>query len=362
MNQKIHFKIALLLLLMPFIALANIEPVAIKTSKERNIKKSFNVSSNATLKISNSYGNLEVITWDQNKIDFDIIIKVTGNNAEKVEDRLDNIDIDFSSSNDYVSAITKIGKNNKNWWNWGKKMNLKLEINYIVKMPISGNVDLNNDYGSINLDRLEGSAKIICDYGKITTKELLSSNNELRFDYTNNSYFEYIKGGRINADYSGFTVAKAENLKINADYSKSVVEAAENVEYVCDYGSLTIDNVNNLSGNGDYLSLRLGNIYKNARIRANYGSLKIDRIASKAKIIDIDSEFMGITIGYDSNYNFDFDIDLEYASLRDSDTFNFTNKEVDSFEKKYNGYHGTKGSGNYVKIKSQYGSVSFKQQ
>jgi hypothetical protein len=191
---------------------------------------------------------------------------------------------------------------------------------------------------------------------------LLSNNNEIRFDYTNNSYFEYIKGGRINADYSGFTIAKAENLKINADYTNSVVEAAENVEYVCDYGSLKIDNVNNLSGNGDYLSLRLGNVYKNVRVRANYGSLKIDRMASKANNVDIDSEFMGITIGYDSNYSFDFDINLEYASLRDSDAFNFTNKEVDSFEKKYNGYHGTKGSGNYVKIKSQYGSVSFKQQ
>lgn len=362
MNQKIHFRITLLFLLMPFITLATTKPIDAKTTKYKTIQKSFNVSSNATLKINNSYGSLNVVTWDQNRIEFDITIEVTGNNAEKVEERLDDIDVEFSSSNDYVSAITKIGKNDKGWWNWGKRNNLKLEINYIVKMPMSGNVDLNNDYGSINLDRLEGSAKIICDYGKITTKELLSNNNEIRFDYTNNSYFEYIKGGRINADYSGFTVAKAENLKINADYTNSVVEAAENVEYVCDYGSLKVDNVNNLSGNGDYLALRLGNVYKSVRVRANYGSFKIDRMASKAKNIDIDSEFMGITIGYDSNYSFDFDIDLEYASLRDSDAFNFTNKEVDSFEKKYNGYHGTKGSGNYVKIKSQYGSVSFKQQ
>lgn len=362
MNQKIQFKIALLILLMPFIALANTGKEVIKTTKERNIKKTFNVTANSTLKINNSYGNLEIITWDQNKIDFDITIKVTGSNNEKVEDRLKDIDVEFSSSNDYVSAITKIGKNNKSWWNWGKRNNLKLEINYIVKMPMSGNVDLSNDYGAINLDRLEGNAKIVCDYGKITTKELLSDNNDIRFDYTNNSYFEYIKGGRINADYSGYTVAKTENLKINADYTTSVVEVAENVEYNCDYGSLKIENINNLNGNGDYLSLRLGNVYKSVKIKADYGSLKIDRMASKAKNIDIDSDYMGITIGYDSNYNFDFDIDLGYGSLRDSEAFNFTNKEVNTTNKKYNGYHGSKSSGNYVKIKSNYGSVSFKQQ
>lgn len=360
MILKIQFRLALLLLLMPFIALANTEIEIAKTTKERTIKKSFNVSSNTTLKVKNSYGNLDVITWEENRIEFDITIKVTGNNAEKVQDRLDRIDVEFSSSNDLVSAITKIDKNKSNWWNWGKKMNLKLEINYVVKMPITNNVDLSNDYGSINLDKLEGVAKINCDYGKITTKELMADNNYINFDYSNNCYFEYIKSGKINADYSGFTVAKIETLDLNADYSKSIVEVSENVSYNCDYGSLKIDNINNLEGTGDYLSLRLGNVFKNVNIKADYGSIKIDRMVSKAKNIDINSEFTGITIGYDTSYNFNFDIDLEYASLRNSDGFNFTNKEIDGSEKKYNGYHGSQNSGNLVKINSEYGSVTFK--
>lgn len=359
MNQKIQFRLALLLLLMPFIALANTGKDATKTEKERNIKKSFNVSSNATLKVKNSYGNLDIVTWNENRIDFDITIKVSGNDAEKVQERLDGINVEFSASNDLVSAITNIEKKEKSWWNWGKKMNLKLEINYVIKMPISGNVDLNNDYGAINLDKLEGRAKINCDYGKITTKELMADNNELRFDYTNNCYFEYVKSAKINADYSGYTIAKAENLEIYADYSKSIVEVVENVKYNCDYGALKVENVNNVEGNGDYLGLRLGNVFKNVDVKSNYGSLKIDRIASKAQNINIDSEFTGITIGYDAGYNFSFDIDLDYCSLRDSDGFNITSKEVNHSEKKYKGYYGSKSSGNMVKIKSEYGSVSF---
>lgn len=345
---------------MPFIALANTELTVAKTTKERNIKKTFNVSPNATLKVNNSYGNLDVVTWNENKIAFDVTIRVTGNNEDKVQERLNGIEVEFEASNDMVSAITNIEKKKKDWWNWGKKMNLKLEINYIVKMPITGNVDLNNDYGAINLDKLEGRAKLNCDYGKITTKELMADDNEIRFDYSNNCYFEYIKSGRIYADYSGFTVAKIENLQLNADYTKSIVEVAENVKYNCDYGSLKIENVNNVEGNGDYLGLRLGNVFKNVSIRADYGSIKIDRMASKAGNVNIDSEFTGITIGHDAGYSFSFDIDLDYCSLRDSDGFNFTNKEVDHTEKKYNGYYGSKGSGNIIKIKSEYGSVSFK--
>ena len=143
---------------------------------------------------------------------------------------------------------------------------MKLEINYVVKIPESNNVDLNNDYGNITLDKLTGKAKLDCNYGKITTKELMAQGNSINFDYSKGCYFEYIESGSINADYSSFTVAKSKDLDINADYTKSVVEIAENVTYNCDYNALTVGSVNNLQGNGDYLSLRLGDVYKNASI------------------------------------------------------------------------------------------------
>ena len=151
-----------------------------------------------------------------------------------------------------------------------------MEINYTVKLPITNSVNLNNDYGSINLDKLEGKATINCDYGKITTKELMAENNMISFDYTSNSYFEYINSGKINADYSGFTVGKTKKLDINADYTKSIIEVAEDVTFNCDYGSINVNKANNITGKGDYLTMRLGDVYKNVIIEADYGSLKID--------------------------------------------------------------------------------------
>lgn len=360
MNLKIQFRIALLLLLMPFVALANTEIESAKTTKERNIKKSFNVSSNATLKVTNSFGNIDVITWDENQITFDITIKVTGNDAEKVQERLDRIDVEFSSSNNLVSAITEIEKNEKSWWNWGKKMNLKMEIDYVIKIPMTNNVNLSNKFGSINLDKLKGSSKIRCDHGKITTKELMSNDNVINFNHTRNSYFEYIKAGEISANHSGFTIAKAEKINLNANHTKSIVEFAENIEYGCNHGSLKVDNINNLEGTGNHLTTRIGNVFKNLKLRGSHSSLKIERVASKANAIDIDARFTSMTIGYDAGFNFNFDLDFSHGSLRDSDGFNFTNKEVNHTSKKYQGYHGSEDSGNIIKIQSQHGSVTFK--
>nr|WP_321246426.1 hypothetical protein [uncultured Psychroserpens sp.] len=362
MKTTLLYKLLFAFILVPTLVLANTHGKSNgKHTKEKTIKKEFNVSPNATLKVNNSYGNINITTYEGSTITFEVRIKTNGNDLEKVTQKLNDIDVEFSGSSTMVSAKTLFSKSKSNsWWNWGKNNNVNMEINYIIKMPITNNVDLNNDYGNIDLDKLEGRAVINCDYGKITTKELMADNNSLSFDYTNNSYFEYINGGSINADYSGYTVGKAKKLSINADYTKSEIEIIENITYNCDYGSLKIKNANNVSGNGDYLTVRLGNIYKNVNLKADYGSIKIDKMAANAGNIEIESDFNGITIGYDPAYNFRFDIDLEYASLRDADNFEFTKKRIESTDKYYQGYYGDSNSSNLIKIKSEYGSVTFK--
>lgn len=331
-----------------------------KYTKNKMINKEYTVNSDATLKINNSYGNLDIVTWDENRIVIEVSITTRGNDEEKVQKKLDEITVKFSSSPEMVTAHTIFNKNkSKSWWSWTKNNNVNMEINYLVKMPVTNAVVLDNDYGSINLDKLEGQAKISCDYGKITTKELMADNNSISFDYTNNSYFEFIKSGKINADYSGYTVSKTENLDISADYTKSKIEVAENINYSCDYGGITIEKVNNVEGNGDYLTTRIGDVYKNINIDADYGSIKIDNITANAGNVSINSDYVGIKIGIDPGYDFDFDIDLEYGSLKEDDGFQYSKQRIESGDKYYVGYHGKENSGNMVRISSDYGSVTF---
>lgn len=364
MKQLQHYRLFTILLLLPLVMFANTNNGKDgKYKKEKTITKTFNVNDNATLKVDNSYGNLDIVTWDGNTIDFEIKITTTGDNEEKVQEKLDDIKVVFSGSQDLVTAITKFSQNkNKSWWSWTNSNNVQMKINYIIKIPITNNVNLSNDYGNINIGTLEGRAEINCDYGKITTKELLGDNNMIDFDYSNNCYFEFIKSGKINADYSGFTVSKANTLDIIADYTKSKIEVAESITYNCDYGGITVDKVNNLKGNGDYLTTIIGDVYKNVSITADYGSIKIGKLHKSVKNVSIDSDYVGIKIGYDAALSFDFNIELEYGSLKDSDgNFNYIKKRVESSDKYYTGYHNTQNSGNLVKINSEYGSVNFYQ-
>jgi len=361
MTRIQRFKL-LTLLLLPVLSWGNhtlIEELP-KSTLEKTIEKSFTVNPIVNLEVDNSYGNIDIITWEQNTIEFDITIKVTGSDEEKVADKLEAIRVEFTNSSNNVTAITRFGKKKRrSWWNWGSD-NLKIEVNYIVKIPKTSSIDISNDYGAINVGQLFGRALLNCDYGKISTKELMAEDNDINFDYSNNCYFEYIKGGSINADYSSYTVNKANRLTISANYTKSEIENAEEVSYNCDYGSLKTENINSILGNGDYLTLRIGTIYKNASIKADYGSIKIDKVAATAGDLEIQSGYTGITVGHDPDYHFQFEISLDYASFKHADDFEFVKKRIESTEKYYMGYFGSAIANNRVSINSEYGSVTFK--
>jgi len=355
------FKYAILVLfLSPGLILANKGKLVGKHTKEKTIKKEFDVNSNALLKVNNNYGNLNITSWNENRIVIEVHIKTNGNNEEKVQEKLNEISVMFEASKSMVYAKTTYGDKKNSWGgNWGRNNKVNMQINYTIKLPIKNNVNLDNDYGNIILNRVDGHAKINCDYGRLEIGELRGRNNQLNFDYTSKSTIGYINSGEIRADYSGFTIEKAGDLKVNADYTNVSIGQMKNLDYTSDYGSMEVGKANNITGNGDYITVKMGTIHGNIDITSDYGSIRINELAIDAGDVSIRSDYTGIKIGYNSGYHFDFDITTDYAGVSGKEDFEINISRVKSSSKHYEGYYGSKGSGNIITINSDYGGIGF---
>ena len=106
-------------------------------TKTKTLHKEYTVNANAGLKVTNSYGNVDIVTWNENRTVIEVIITTNGNDESKVVAKLNKINVDFSGSASQVSAKTTFGnRNNSSWSWWGKNNNVKMEVNYIIKLPI----------------------------------------------------------------------------------------------------------------------------------------------------------------------------------------------------------------------------------
>ena len=357
------YKLFLIAALFPALAFCNNGPRG-KHTEEKKISKEFNVSANSNLTIDNSYGSIDISTWDQNKVSIQVIIKTSGNDEEAVKKKLDDITVDFSQTSSGVSAKTRYSKSNKSWWSelFGSSNNVNMEINYIVKAPARNNMDISNDYGSIFIDKLLGNSRISCDYGKLDIGELRGNSNHLSFDYTRKSHIGYVKNAEISADYSEYVIEDAERLDVNADYTDSRIMKVELLKFSCDYGSLEVDKVKKITGSGDYLSTKIGRVYNSLDVSVDYGALSIQKIMKGASEIKVSSDYAGVKVGYDPEMDFSFNVHTSYADVDGMEDLEVQKRHQQSTDKDFEGYYRNANSGSSIHINSSYGSVSFEKQ
>lgn len=358
--KTICYNILFALLLVPILGTAGNDDG--RYTKEKKISKKYEVAADAMLRVSNKYGNIDVTTWDQNSVEIEVLIKANGNDEETVRKRLEEIDVAFRNSRSEVRAQTIMESSNTSWWSkiFGSDNNVNVEINYRIKAPVTNHVNLDNDYGSISIDKLEGNATISCDYGRLFIGELHGDENYLNFDYTRNSHIQFIRKGQINADYSEYTVEEAGTLQVSADYTKSQIEKVENLSFNCDYGNIVLGKVRNVKGQGDYLGTRIGQVFNSVDLDLDYGSATIDKIMRGAKSVTINSDYTSLKIGYDPENPFSFRINTSFAGVKglEGSAFEINKRQQTNTKNYYEGYY-LNDSGSTVTIDTSYGSINF---
>ncbi|MFH6996292.1 hypothetical protein ACHRVZ_00075 [Flavobacterium sp. FlaQc-57] len=348
--MKKHYNILVLFLLIPFLGFSNDDTFI---SKQKNIKKTYIVNSNARIDIDNRYGNISVSTWDEDKIDLDIIIKVSGGNENWVNEKLNSIDVDITALKSMVTAITKIGNSSLK----SKGSSNSFEINYVIKIPKNGTVKLVNKYGNITALSLEGTTDIMCKYGKVTLGKLNNSNNRIQIEYCQNSTIDYIKNGSIEARYSGLRINDSGNLNLDTNYTDLTVSDTQNIKYDCNYGTLKFQKVNSFTGSGNYLTISIAEISNSINLDTNYSKFHVGLINEKANNVNINSGYSDVSLGYDTNYAFDFDINTRYGGIKSDNSLDILVNETKNTSKRISGFNKKKGQ-NKVIITSNYGNVT----
>lgn len=329
-----------------------------KHKKSRTIKKEFTVSKDNTLNVDNSYGDVTITTWDENTISIVVTITVSSDNEETAEKKFNAIDVEFRQENNTVFAKTIISKSKFKWSFFSGNTSVNTKIDYLVKMPVTNNVDLDNDYGSIFIDNLEGIAKLDCDYGGINIGSFHNKSNSINMDYAHSSSIDFVNVADINMDYSKLTIEKANRIELNADYSQLEINDIDELDYNNDYGSLKIEHAQQIRGNGDYLTLKVYKLSKLFDISSDYGSIKIYKLLNNFDRVSIDGEYTGVKIGVDSDASFNFDTQTSYAGINFEDLevdYNF--KEDAMSSKKYKGNVNGANNNSILKITSSYGGI-----
>ena len=370
--------------------------------RSKTFSKSFGLDQSDKISLSNQYGSIQIKVWDRREIQVDVDIKSYSNSDQDAQKLLDEVSIEASKSGDQISFKTKMDRENGNWGSGsrnGKKWRREVRINYVVNMPAANALTLSQNYGSVTMGDLSGALYAKVQYGNFNAQNLSNTNNYVSVQYGNcniqslngavikQQYGSAVTIGTVNtldlnAQYagvkittikgnanikqqygSGVTIGSVDNLNLNAQYANinvSTIKGNANIDQ--QYNNLSIGSVGKLNLKSQYTSVTVGALNGDGNFDMEYNKLSIAEISNACKTLNVDGQYVGISLGFSNNYNADLDVHTNYASFKYADrvTARLLNDTKDySSSKDYSGKIGN-GSGATVKIKSDYGSVTIK--
>lgn len=270
--------------------------------KTKTVNKSYNVSSNDKLNIDNSFGKVEVRTWDRNEIKIDVTVEVSSNKEDLAQKMLDGISITDGQSGKEISFKTKIKGNNNSK---GEKSTMR--VNYSISMPASNPLDISNEFGATVIPDYRGEVDLTSKFGSLTAGNL-------------------------------------SNVKrIQVEFGKAKIEGINNGNVIIKYSSST-----------------LGKLSGNIRLNVEFSSTIKMNLDNSLASLDIKASYSTVNLKPDAGLGASYSISTSFGSLKNRTSIKFDGDDEDDDKgpKFDHQYSGKSGNGNVpIKVSTSFGSV-----
>jgi hypothetical protein len=176
--------------------------------------------------IDNSFGNVVVNTWDKEQITVDIEIGARAPSEEKAAEIMNKIAVKDSQQGHNIYFKTNVdniqnGRNGKRDHS-GEGDQRSFYIDYVIHMPESNQLDLQNSFGKTEVPDFKGGVSLTSKFGSLNTGALQNVDMiDVEFGACNISA---VNNGKVAFKYNGQShIGRVSgSVKITSEFSSNV--------------------------------------------------------------------------------------------------------------------------------------------
>lgn len=230
------------------IAKAGDEPLV---EKSKTYSKTYTVSNSDKVSFNNQFGDIKISTWDKNEVKVDVTLTGKGNTEQVATEILNRLSVEDGKNGSGVYFKTKIG----NWGNGTKHNNTGFNINYVIYMPATNPLSVENQFGKTTIGDYSGEFTLNQQFGMFTAGKL-GNVKKMNIEFSGGSSIGSINGGDIYIKFSRTLINKLEGaVKANFEHCGGVKIGIDNslksLTIKNSFNELYLEASNNLSANFD---------------------------------------------------------------------------------------------------------------
>jgi DUF4097 and DUF4098 domain-containing protein YvlB len=227
------------LILITFFASLIFQQSIFASTVRDTFQKSLNFKDGGFVSLSNSNGNVEIVSWDKNEVEIIAHKKVKAEDQETAEKLMERLEIDVREKDDEIIIETYYprGSSGKGFFGWlFGKGGASFSVEYEIKVPKRTDLNIHTTNGGVRVEEITGRLRLESTNGKINARDIsgltgchrtnglirvefdeVSEGEEMIFKTTNGSIKLYLPD-----DYGADDVElKTTNGHIDSDFPMS---------------------------------------------------------------------------------------------------------------------------------------------
>jgi hypothetical protein len=306
MNYKYH--------LLPLIfILGTVSVWGQQISDSKTFMKSFRVSSNTVLEVTNKYGDIHINHSRGDSISVRAEVTAMSNNEDRLKSMMSDVDISMTMTGETVRAQTLFNKGitplleslkslTKNILNFESR----LKIDYFIVCPPSTVMQITNSYGDVYIgdetpDLTLKLSNGSLDAGVVSNARLM----DLTFCKAN---VRSISEGKIVLSFSELRTKETGNIKLTSVSSKLWIDRCSTMDIDSKRDDINLGSVSVITGVSYFSDVIARSIAEEINLTMKYGNLSCENVEERFSLIDINTSYTDVDLLMPERASYDLEI------------------------------------------------------
>ena len=291
-----------------FLLLLSVSARGQSFSKENKIVRSFVLTNDTEIEITNKYGDINLESWDNDSIRIEINYKVTSTKESKLDKTFNAINFDFNANQYYIIAKTVFEGKGSFWTDVSDIANNMFaggtytSIDYTIYIPADKRINLTLKYGNVYMANYDGYFKLSLSNGDFKAHNL---DGEVELDITfGDATINKIEDGKVKISYGTFSLENSNKLSIIGQSAEFDLGVINNLVIDSKRDKVTIEEIGDISGVTYFSRLVIDDVVYKLDLSTKYGSVKLKEISSKVKKVQLSSYSTTVNMFFRNDYNY----------------------------------------------------------
>ena len=308
----------------------------------KQVVKSFQVNSGITIDLTNKYGKVHVIRWNIDSVKFIIDLRIRTKDAGKMQKLKQNIDFEFTASQYFLNASTKIGDNASDVFQDIKDIagtylssSNTVTINYTMMVPDYVSIKIDNKFGNVYIDDADQNFNLTLSYGDFSCNRL-SGKSEIRIT-SGNAEIGYIREGLLFISYGNLHLHDAGKLTAETRSSTITIDKSAELRINSRRDKLYLNELGSFSGESYFSNINGGTLHNEMNFVSRYGAVNLDNIRKTFTNLNLTAEFTKVTLAFDrsASYNLELSHHQEVVFVYPKNIASLKTKVINVEEKQF---------------------------